>query len=136
MITSEAYPQVAVLEPRANRKSKRGLVAIDLDALTEKIRVAEAFKKSDRNAVTIFKADGLRIVLVALHRGAKMIENSAAGVISVQVLEGKITFSTDGQSVELAEGQLLALHGKISHSIKAHDETIFLLTLTTPSAEA
>ena len=51
--------------------------------------------------------------------------------MSVQVLEGRLQFNTDGKSVELNKGQMLALHERISHSILAQKESIFLLTLTT-----
>ena len=84
-----------------------------------------------RNAITVFKTNGLRIVLIALHAGAEMVKHVADGIISVQVLEGQIKFTTDLQSVELSKGQMLALHKCIPHSVLAIQETIFLLTLTT-----
>ena len=60
-----------------------------------------------------------------------MTKHTAAGMISVQVLEGRIEFTTDDQSVELDKGQMLALHESIPHRVLALEETIFLLTLTT-----
>jgi quercetin dioxygenase-like cupin family protein len=38
------------------------------------------------------------IVLIALHKGAVMNTHTAQGMISVQVLEGKMTFAADKQS--------------------------------------
>ena len=111
------------------------LVSIDIPLFIEQIKQESSWKDSDRNSITVFKTNGLRIVLIALHGGAEMAKHTANGHISVQVLEGQIKFTTDLQSVELSKGQMLALHERIPHSVLAIKETIFLLTLTTTLAE-
>ena len=111
------------------------LVSINLPLFIEQIKQEPTWKDSDRNAITVFKTSGLRIVLIALHEGAEMTKHTANGHISVQVLEGQIKFTTDLQSVELSKGQMLALHEGIPHSVLAIEETVFLLTLTTTLAE-
>ena len=110
------------------------LVFIDIPAFTAQIKQESTWKESDRNTITVFKTNGMRIVLIALHAGAEMVKHTANGHISVQVLEGQIKFTTDLQSVELNKGQMLALHERIPHSVLAIKETIFLLTLTTTLA--
>lgn len=111
------------------------LVSMDIPLFIEQIKQESAWKNSDRNSITVFKTNGLRIVLIALHEGAEMAKHTANGHISLQVLEGQIKFTTDLQSVALNKGQMLALHERIPHSVLAIKETIFLLTLTTTSAE-
>lgn len=71
------------------------------------------------------------IVLIALHRDAEMTKHTADGMISIQVLDGQILFTTEEQSIELGNGRMLALHETIPYSVMAREETIFLLTLTT-----
>ena len=110
------------------------LVSIDLPAFIAQIKQESIWKESDRNTITVLKTNGMRIVLIALHEGAEMIKHTANGVISVQVLEGKLQFNTDLQSVELNNGEMLGLHERIPHSVVAIKETIFLLTLTTTLA--
>lgn len=106
------------------------LVTIDLPALLKQIKEESSWKDSKRNAITVFKTNGLSIVLIALHEGAEMARHIADGIISVQVLEGEIQFNTDLRSVQLSEGQMLTLHKSIPHSLVALKETIFLLTLS------
>ena len=89
----------------------------------------------EKKIVTVFKTKGISIVLIALHKGAEMIKHTAEGLISVQVLKGKIMFNTDNESVELTKGQILVLHEGISHSVLARKKTFFLLTVTTALAE-
>ena len=89
----------------------------------------------DQDSLQAGSGNGLRIVLIALHEGAEMTKHKADGIISVQVLEGQLKFTTDLQSVNLSKGQMLALHERIPHSVLAIKETVFLLTLTTTLAE-
>ncbi len=117
--------------PQGDRALDASLVTIDLGLFIELIRKEKTFTDSDRNAITVFKTDGMRIVLIALHKDAELIKHTAEGIISIQVLEGLIQFRTDEQVVELSKDQMLALHKGIPHSILAKEESIFLLTLTT-----
>ena len=110
------------------------LVSIDIPAFIEQLKQESTWKQSDRNTITVFKTNGMRIVLIALHAGAEMATHTADGIISVHVLEGQIKFTTDIKTVELSKGQMLALHKRIPHSVVAIEETVFLLTLTTTLA--
>ena len=107
------------------------MVTIDLPAFIEQIKQESPWKENDRNAITVYKTNGMRIVLIALHKGAEMKTHNADGIISVQVIEGRMTLNADNRSVTLKKGQIIALHKGIQHSILALKETIFLLTLTT-----
>lgn len=127
---NEATPQ----RPEGDRLVDAALVTIDLPLFMEQIKHESQWKHSNRNAITVFKTNGLRIVMIALHEGAEMARHTADGIISIQVLEGQLQFNTDRQSVELSKGQMLALHECIPHSVLAIKETIFLLTLTTTLA--
>jgi quercetin dioxygenase-like cupin family protein len=127
----EKFNESTVQRPDGERMIDAALVSIDLPLYMAQIKEESSWKNGKRNAITVFKTNGLRIVLIALHEGSEMARHTADGIISVQVLEGQIEFNTDQQSVELGKGQMLALHERIPHSVKALRETIFLLTLTT-----
>jgi quercetin dioxygenase-like cupin family protein len=131
----EKSNEATAKRPQGDRMLDAKLVNIDLNSLVEQIRTEEQWVTSDRNAITVFKTDGMRIVLIALHKDAEMVRHTANGMISVQVLEGQMLFDTDEQPVELSKGQMLALHKGIPHSVLAKEETIFLLTLTTEPAD-
>ena len=116
---------------QASSKIGEQLVTINLLRFVEQIRKERPWKENSRNAITVFKTGTMRIVLIALHKGVEMMKHATEGPISVQVLEGKMLFKTEEQSVELGKGQMLALHEGISHSLMAKEETVFLLTLAT-----
>ena len=129
------FNEATPLRPEGPHTLDAPLVYIDLPAFLEQIKQESTWHNSDRNAITVFKTNGLRIVLVALHAGTKIKEHLADGVISVQVLEGMIQFSTNDQDINLAKGQMVALQKGITHTVLAREESVFLLTLTTTLAK-
>ena len=119
------------LRPEGGRLMDAPLVSMDIPEFIKQLKAEATWENSDRNAMTVYKTNGMRIVLIALHEDAVMKRHTADGIISVQVLEGEINFSTDDQSVLIRKGQMIALHKGLPHSVKAIKEAVFLLTLTT-----
>lgn len=103
------------------------MVPIDLNALTVQIKNEQAWKNLDRNSITVYKTEGITMVLVGLHQGAEFKKNTVSGIISVQVLEGRIRFETDQESMERSKAQMVTLHENIPHNIIAVEESVFLL---------
>ncbi len=122
---NEATPQ----RPEGDRPINAELIEIDLIAAKQQIRNEAPWENSDRNAITLFKNENMRIVMIALHDGAEMKTHTASGVISVQVLEGGISFRTEKKSSDINEGQMVTLQAGVPHSVFARRESVFLLTL-------
>ncbi len=123
------------LRPEGTRLMDAPLVSMDIPEFIKQLKAEATWETSDRNAMTVYKTNGMRIVLIALHEDAILKKHTADGIISVQVLEGEIIFSTDGQPVVIKQGQMIALHKGLPHSVKAIKESVFLLTLTTTLKE-
>ncbi|MEJ7827640.1 MAG: hypothetical protein WKF91_05575 [Segetibacter sp.] len=119
------------LRPEGGRLMDAPLVSMDIPEFIKQLKSEATWENSDRNAMTVYKTNGMRIVLIALHEDAILKKHTADGIISVQVLEGEIYFSTDDQSAVVRKGQMVALHKGLPHSVKAIKESVFLLTLTT-----
>ena len=127
----EKFTEAINNRPQGERTLNAPMVTIDLRLFITQIKEEEQWKKTDRNAITIFKSLVMRMVLIALHKGAEMKDHKAAGTINVQVIEGEMQFTTNGQNIILLAGQILVLQEGITHSVLAKKETTFLLTLTT-----
>lgn len=123
--SNESTPQ----RPEGTRVLNAQLVEMDLNKFITQIQNEATWKNSDRNSVTIFKSEKMRIVLMGLHENAELKAHKANGVISVQTLEGKINFVTENQNVIIEKGQMIALEENITHSVTALKESFFLLTL-------
>ena len=122
---NEATP----LRPEGSRVINAPLLKMDLNEFVNQIKSESTWKDSDRNSVTIFKSETMRIVLMGLHEKAELKPHKTRGVISVQVISGKINFVTEEENCALENGQMVALHENIIHSVIALEESFFLLTL-------
>lgn len=115
--------------PEGDRKIDSAVLLIDLPAFIKQIKDEKAWGQNDRNAITVFKTDKMRIVLVALHRKATMQTEHPENIISIQVLKGKISVATNYASTEVDKEMILALHEKVPYTITASKKSIFLLTV-------
>lgn len=113
----------------ADRLLDGPLLIFDLPLLMEKIKQEDSWEKSQRNAITLFKSDSLRLVLIALSDGAEINFRQSDNLISLQLLKGKLEFQAEKETAVLEQGHLLTLHENIQHSLVAISETIFLLTI-------
>lgn len=123
--SNEATP----LRPDGDRILNAPLVEMNLTDFIAQLKSESTWADSDRNSVTIFKSPTMRIVLLGLHKNAALKPHKANGVISVQVLDGKIEFTAEGQTHLMEKGQMVALHDNLTHSVLALEESFFLLTL-------
>jgi quercetin dioxygenase-like cupin family protein len=117
------------LRPEGGRLMDAPVVPVNVPEFIRQIKNEPAWKKSDRNAMTIYKTNGMRIVLIALHEDAVMEKHTTNGIVSVQVLDGEITFNTGDNSIVLRKGEIIALHRNVPHSVAATKESVFLLTV-------
>ena len=123
--SNESTPQ----RPEGDRLLDAQLVTMDLNHFLEQLRNESSWKDSDRNSITVFKSEKLRMVLIGLHKGAELKTHTANGLITVHVIEGHIKFTAESQIVELQTRQMVSLKEKIPHSVIALKETFFLLTI-------
>lgn len=124
--SNEATPQ----RPEGSRVLNAQMVEMNLNKFIEQVKNETTWAESDRNSVTIFKSDTMRIVLMGLHENAELKAHKANGVISIQVLEGRINFITEEQKALMEKGQMIALQENITHSIFALADSFLLLTLS------
>lgn len=117
------------LRPDGGRLMDAPVVPINVPEFIQTIKSEPAWKKSDRNAMTIYKTNGMRIVLIALHEDAVMEKHTTNGIVSVQLLDGEINFNVNNESFLLKPGQIIALHRNVPHSVAASKESVFLLTV-------
>jgi len=108
--------------------------SFDLPLMLKRIKAEDTWRSSSRNAMTLMKSRGQRIVLIALHGKTEIPMHHADGQLSLQVIQGSLRVRTDTQTVTLKKGELLALHAEIPHAIEAMRESAFLLTLSTETA--
>jgi quercetin dioxygenase-like cupin family protein len=130
-MTEENFYKATAQRPMGNRVIDALVVKIDLPLFIKLLKDEKAWQESDRNAITVLKTSTMTILLIALHKGAKMPDHSVPGMSSVQVVKGVMKLKTKNLTSELNAGQILVLHSDMVHSINAIEETFFLLTIST-----
>ncbi|MDP4131567.1 MAG: cupin domain-containing protein [Bacteroidota bacterium] len=125
----EKFNEATRQRPEGDRVMDATMATIGLPSFIKQIKQETAWKERDRNAITLYKTNGMSIVLVALHAGAEMKTHTADGIISLQIIEGRMKFNAGDRFVELDKGEMLTLHKGIPHNVAAIEETVFLLTL-------
>jgi len=121
---------VAASSQTTERSLDRAVMTLDLPAILGSMKQEETWRRARRNAMTLVKQPIFRIVLVALQAGAEIGAHETEGPVTVHAIEGRLTIRVGADEVSLSAGQLLILRPGLRHSMYAHDDAAFLLTLT------
>jgi quercetin dioxygenase-like cupin family protein len=107
------------------------MLQFDLASELDQLRRDESWLQiTGRSSKTLVKYPDLRIVLIAMKANTRMHEHTAAGKISVQLLNGHIRLHLPEKVVDLPAGHLLALDQCVPHDVEATEDSAFLLTLS------
>ena len=78
---------------------------------------------------TLVKTRTLEIIRLVIPSGKDIPEHKAHGEITVQCLEGRVSFTAGNTTQELEAGQLLYLADEESHSLHGIDDASVLVTI-------
>ena len=126
---TEKHNESTINRPFGERPIDAPAVSIDIPAYIQQIKDEEAWRKNDRNAITVFKTPGMTIVLVALHAKAEIAKNASEGLMSIQLMDGEIQIETENGPITLEKDHVFAVHKGYPYSLQALKESVFLLTM-------
>jgi quercetin dioxygenase-like cupin family protein len=125
----ERYNESTINRPEGERPVDAPVVVVNIPEFIKKIKKEKAWDKNDRNAITVFKSDKLRIILVAMHKKAEMTTEHPENIFSLQVLDGRVKLHSSEKTVEVKEDELFVLHANIPYKVEAVKKSVFLLTV-------
>ena len=125
----ERHNESTINRPEGDRPVDAPVVVVNIPEFIKKIKKEKAWNENDRNAITVFKSDKMRVVLVAMHKKAEMTTEHPENIFSLQVLDGKVKLHSSEKDVEVKEDELFVLHANIPYKIEAVKKSIFLLTV-------
>ena len=79
---------------------------------------------------TLFRENGLRMLLLHLKAGEELPEHQTRGAISVHCLKGEAIFSSGDERAELRPDLLLGVAPGKPHSVAAQQDTLLLVTIS------
>jgi quercetin dioxygenase-like cupin family protein len=100
--------------------------------IAEQVRRLEeepVWASGTRNAITLTKEPGLRVVLTILKPHTKVHEHQASGPLTIHVISGRLDLHAAGQSVVLGPGEVAVLESAVAHELEALEKSAFLLTI-------
>jgi len=127
---TEKHNEATLNRPQGDRIIDAPSLVLDLPSFIRQIRSEDAWRKNDRNSITVFKTDDMCIVVGGLHKDAELPPHKAEGIMSIQIIEGLMQVMTDELSAELHNGQLVAINKHSNYRAVALEETIYLLTIS------
>ena len=122
------WNQATPNRPDGDRILDAPFVKANIPELVRQLKTEPAWKKNERNGITVFKSDNLAVVVVALQKNVMIEDNDVEGYITIQVLNGRITVKMGNTEQELASGELVVIHPHITHSIRAEEESVLVLS--------
>ena len=84
---------------------------------------------ADSKTTTLVKSDHLELIRLVLPAGKKIPLHKAPGEITVQCLEGRISFTAESIEQELKPEQLLYLRAGEPHALHAIEDSSVLVTI-------
>ena len=86
-------------------------------------------------SATLMKSDRLELIRLVVPAGKEIPPHRAPGEITVQCIEGLVTFEHDDHAVELRPGDLLHLCPQETHALKGIEDSSVLVTRLRPHAD-
>ncbi|MEJ0103628.1 MAG: hypothetical protein WDO19_14220 [Bacteroidota bacterium] len=92
------------------------------------IKEEKAWQQGDRNGITVFKSEGLTLVITCLKKGANLADVRTEGYSTLFLVTGKLRCRSGDEEKLSQPGDVLIFHPLVVYSIFAEEETAFLLT--------
>ena len=101
--------------------------ALDVRAALDALRAEAAPGANGHRQITLLHQGPVRLVLFAFAAGGHLLEHSAPGWVTIQVVRGALRVRTPDALHALTEGQILALAPNVPHNVDATGEADMLL---------
>lgn len=101
----------------------------DLNEALQKLRAEPHKAQRGHRQQTIFHRAPVTQVLFAFEAGGELAEHSAAGLVTIHVLDGALSVQVAGENHRLQAGQMLVLAPSIPHDVRADEAAAMLLTV-------
>ena len=98
------------------------------DALAE-LRAEDHPARNGHRQITLFHRGPVSEVLFSFEPGGHLEEHSAPGLVTIHVLEGKLSVDAEGEDRQMTEGDVLILDADVPHDVRSKDGAAMLLTV-------
>lgn len=115
-------------EPAGKYPHHAAVHHLDLEAAADEL--LRRLPGNRRQSESLAREAGVSVVMMAMESGDSIHEHSANGVVSVQLLRGRLSVSSNDETVTLEPRQMVLFQPRVRHSVEAKDRSVLLLTVT------
>jgi quercetin dioxygenase-like cupin family protein len=110
----------------------------DLRAVARQLEQEHSAPRQGHRQTTLYRQGLSTVALFRFEAGAALADHSAAGTVTIHVIEGRMRVTTPEAEYLLSDGNLAVLAPATTHSVQAEEPTIMLLQvhLVQPAAGA
>lgn len=101
------------------------VLARGLEDLERQNPVVEATATPHRT----YDGEHVRVRHLAFDRGAVLAEHAAPAPVVIVVVQGRVTFTTEGEAHELRQGAIIHFGAGVAHTVTAHERSRLVLAL-------
>jgi quercetin dioxygenase-like cupin family protein len=110
--------------------------SFDLPALIKSMKQSYLWTKKELNALILSRDRKKQVILTSIHVGTEIESFQSKDSITFHILEGKLIFHAQGNTIILNKGQLMTITKKIKYLLTTEEDTIFLLSVANSPVEA
>lgn len=126
----EIESNVATTQQREGNGVINATMAVgNFRACMDQVTSEPAWTDCDRNAVTLFRSETLKIVFIGLQQNAMLDPHTINGVLSLELWRGELLFTADGETLVMDPGDMVVIQANISHNVLALKESFFVLNI-------
>lgn len=97
--------------------------------MDQKIESLIDYSKDGILSKVLIKNEKLNVTLFCMAKGTELSEHTSTKAGFVYVVEGDGTFHLEGREISMSSGQFIYMQENAIHSLKANENTSFLLVL-------
>jgi len=105
------------------------ILRLELDKELVELRDEAGFDALGHSGKTLVKYPDLRVVLIAINKGARLGEHHTPERMTLQCLSGRVRLELPDQELDLPAGGLVTLERDLRHDVEALEQSAILLTI-------
>lgn len=103
---------------------------LDLPGAIRELRAEASETRHGHRQITLDQWGPVTLVLFAFREGGSLDDHKAAGVVTIQALEGELAVHTEGAEYKLLPNMMVVLAPNVRHSVVALLESAMLLSIS------
>jgi quercetin dioxygenase-like cupin family protein len=101
----------------------------DLEEVASRLQREPQAGESGRRQETLYKRGPVTVSLFVFGHLTRLAPHRTKGIVTIQVLKGRLEVTAEGQAHDLGAGNLLILAPGVQHEVVAREESRMLLTV-------